>query len=991
MKKINTLFLEQSYKDCIEYLQDCIRSNRYESWDYIVLTASNPNQAKNYELQIEKRLKANVIDNRCKYVVVPDYNGERIGSGGATLNVLAVLKNEYNVDFEKCKILLIHSGGDSKRVPQYSVCGKLFSPIQKMLTSTMASTLFDELIATTSIMPSRMSNGIMVMSGDVMLLFNPLQVDFNNGGISAVSMKKNVQTGKNHGVFLLNDNGELLEFLHKNTVEDLTKKGAVDDFDNVNIDTGIILFDGSFANKMFGMISDENVVDDNKIKKYISAKVRLSFYGDFLYPFSKNATFEEYLKQTPEGEFCDELLEFRHLYWDMFKDDIMNVISVSPAEFLHFGTTREQLNLVTKELEDYKYLDWRKQVFTDSDGEKCAVYHSREDGSTFGDNCYLENSICLDSNLGNNVVLSYVALDNITVPNNVVLSGLKLEDGKFVVRIYGVNDDPKKSINDKTFMGVSISEVLANASYDIKQVASDENIWNTRLFPKCNTMEEAVQSALIVYDIFVKKNFSNFEIWANAEKVSLATSFNQADVEWINSWQNEINKQIIVGKAIDMLRNKNKVEDFIALFENLDFSNYMIDIITCIGENNNMMLMRLYWFAGQLAADIKTKELYEKKAFTYIAQSCECKANILRHKFIKESVEITLPARVNWGGGWTDTPPYCLENGGTVLNCAIKICKNNPIKAYVRKLDEKKIVLKSLDSNVTEIYCNKSLILDCGNPFGSVALQKACLVAMGIIQKEDDEDLANVYDILGGGLELSTAVENIPRGSGLGTSSILAGACVKAIYELMGISYTDEMVYNNVLQIEQLMSTGGGWQDQIGGITSGVKMITSNKGEQVLSVKHLNLSEDTIKELKDRFVIIYTGQRRLARNLLRDIVAGYINGQENVVTALSNIENLACIMQRQLEKGDIEAFADALNQHWEELKFLNDGCTNTCINYIFECSQDLLSGMMICGAGGGGFLQAVLKKGITKADLQKRIEKVFGNSGVKVWDSELLF
>ena len=59
---------------------------------------------------------------------------------------------------------------------------------------------------------------------------------------------------------------------------------------------------------------------------------------------------------------------------------------------------------------------------------------------------------------------------------------------------------------------------------------------------------------------------------------------------------------------------------------------------------------------------------------------------------------------------------------------------------------------------------------------------------------------------------------NIPRGSGLGTSSILAGACVKALYEMLGKETSEDELYDRVLCMEQIMSTGGGWQDQVGGL-----------------------------------------------------------------------------------------------------------------------------------------------------------------------------
>ena len=244
---------------------------------------------------------------------------------------------------------------------------------------------------------------------------------------------------------------------------------------------------------------------------------------------------------------------------------------------------------------------------------------------------------------------------------------------------------------------------------------------------------------------------------------------------------------------------------------------------------------------------------------------------------------------------------------------------------------------------------------------------------------------------LGGGLYLSTAVMGIPRGSGLGTSSILAGACVKAIFEYIGKKVTENKLYTHVLCMEQLMSTGGGWQDQVGGLTDGIKLVTTRPGlMQNIEVQHLQIPEEALQELKDRFVLIYTGQRRLARNLLREVVGGYIGSNPNSLQVLYEIQQVAVLMKFELEKGNVDGFAELLERHWELSRRLDGGSTNTCIDQIFLSCEDLLEARMICGAGGGGFLQAILKKGCTKEQLRERIRSVFQDSGVDVWDCELV-
>ena len=159
---------------------------------------------------------------------------------------------------------------------------------------------------------------------------------------------------------------------------------------------------------------------------------------------------------------------------------------------------------------------------------------------------------------------------------------------------------------------------------------------------------------------------------------------------------------------------------------------------------------------------------------------------------------------------------------------------------------------------------------------------------------------------------------------------------------------------------------------------------------QSLDVEHIKLSEETQKELQDRFALIYTGQRRLARNLLRDVVGNYIGARPESVSALDKMASLAALMKFELERGNVDAFAKLLDQHWELSKQLDAGSTNTCIDQIFMSCDDLICGKIISGAGGGGFLQVILKKGVTKQQLRERIKELFQDSGVDVWDCELL-
>ena len=151
------------------------------------------------------------------------------------------------------------------------------------------------------------------------------------------------------------------------------------------------------------------------------------------------------------------------------------------------------------------------------------------------------------------------------------------------------------------------------------------------------------------------------------------------------------------------------------------------------------------------------------------------------------------------------------------------------------------------------------------------------------------------------------------------------------------------------------------------------------------------MSEDAKKELNERYALVYTGQRRLARNLLRQVVSKYLTYDEVTVDVLNKIQRLAFLIRFELEKGNIDEFAKLLTEHWELSKLLDEGCTNTCIDQIFLSIEDMIDGKFIAGAGGGGFLQVILKKGITKEMLSERLKSVFQDSGVDVWETEFLF
>jgi len=560
MNNLTSLFLSQSYQDTWEDYNRSLSSENFPKWDYIILTASNENQAVGYRSQIESR--RDVLPPETHFAVIPDEGNVRVGSGGATLSVLRyIYKREEELkgvgSFKGLRILVIHSGGDSKRVPSYSALGKLFSPVPHKLPNGKSSTLFDEFLIAMSSVPSRIREGMLLLSGDVLLLFNPLQIDFPGRGAAAISFKENVETGKNHGVFLNSEDGNVKKFLHKQTVETLRQMGAVNENDCVDIDTGAVIFSTDMLSSLYSLIS---TTED--YHKYVNDTVRLSLYGDFLYPLAEDSTLEKFYDEKPEGEFCAELHAARAEVWKVLRPYRMKLLRLAPAKFIHFGTTREILALMSGGVDAYKALGWSKKVNSSISGNTAGYNSVLSERAEIGADCYLEVSfVHSKASVGKNVVLSYIDIHDEQIPDDVVLHGLKQKDGKFVCRIYGVEDNPKEN----RLFGMNLEEALEQVGIQPSEVWDQEEhlLWFAKIYPECGNIRDAVDAALNLYDLLHGKG--DLEAWKKMQKKSLCSGFNDADSSAIIAWNKRMQELVRMDEIAKDIRYGKPVKETAAL------------------------------------------------------------------------------------------------------------------------------------------------------------------------------------------------------------------------------------------------------------------------------------------------------------------------------------------------------------------------------------------------------------------------------------------
>ncbi len=998
---IAPLFLAQSYQDAQADYERARNREDFARWDYIILTASNEHQAEGFRAQLNQRRRDHFLPEGTKFAVVSDPDGKRVGSGGATLGVLRYIAEQTGrSEFGGLRILVIHSGGDSKRVPQYSALGKLFSPVPHELENGRVSTLFDEFMIAAAGVPSRIREGMLLLSGDVLLLFNALQIDDFGDGAAAISFKEKVETGKDHGVFLRGENGYVSRFLHKQSIEALRNAGAVNEQDCVDIDTGAVLFSAKILKELFGLISKDGRIDEKACGRYINETVRLSLYGDFLYPLAEESTLEAFYGEKPEGEYSEALAEARRNVWEILHPFRMKLLRLAPAQFIHFGTTAEILHLMSEKIDAYAALGWSRHVNSSIGRESVAGCNSvLENGAVCGKNSYLEVSYVHNGvTVGENSLLSYVDIHSGDVPPNVVLHGLKQRDGRFVARIYGVDDNPKGTLEDDcSFLGGTLGEFLEKSGIETGELwekdVKTHSIWDACLYPSCETIDQAVDAARNLYKI--AQGEGDVEAWRKCERRSLKSGFAEADPEALIAWERRMQELVRMERLEQMIESGRPASEAGLVLHAGKLTGIQEEWLeNRLKTAEPGIAMRLVYYVG-CALGKAEGERYISQCFKRIQQTVmEGAMSVLKMnencRMQGEYHRVRLPLRVNWGGGWSDTPPYCNEQGGTVLNAAILLQGEMPVEVTLTRLEELKVIFESRDMGVYGEFDDLKELQKTGDPYDPFALQKAALLACGILPPEGGS-LTEILTRLGGGFKMQTEVTGVPKGSGLGTSSILAAACVRALFEFMGIAHKESDLYGRVLCMEQIMSTGGGWQDQVGGLCPGIKYITTMPGlEQEICVKQVELPEEAMKELQERFCLIYTGQRRLARNLLRDVVGRYVGANPDALYALNEIQKVAALMRFELERGHIDDFAELMSRHWELSQMVDAGSTNTLINQILKSVEQLTDGQMVCGAGGGGFLQVILKKGVTRRQVHERLRSVFQDTDVDVWDCTLV-
>ncbi|KAM9289175.1 L-fucose kinase isoform 3-T3 [Morus bassanus] len=360
-------------------------------------------------------------------------------------------------------------------------------------------------------------------------------------------------------------------------------------------------------------------------------------------------------------------------------------------------------------------------------------------------------------------------------------------------------------------------------------------------------------------------------------------------------------------------------------------------------------------------------------------------------------VQVACPARLDLSGGWSDTPPITYEHGGAVVDVAVLVDGCRPIGARVRRIREPELRLVSFSGTpqseaAVELVCRElEHLQDYFQPHAPGALLKAAFICTQVVQFPSQKPLwAQLMESFGGGFEVHTW-SKLPHGSGLaGTSSILAGAVMASLYRAAGKSASTESLIHAVLHLEQRLTTGGGWQDQVGGLVPGIK-IGRSKAQLPLrvEVEKIPVPNGFIQTLNDHLVLVYTGKTRLARNLLQDVVRNWYarlpSAVQNADALVSNAEECA----QALRQGNLPLIGKCLDRYWQQKKCMAPGCEPLAVGRMMDALRPYSYGQCLAGAGGGGFLYILTKGPRQKEALHQILAKTEGLGNFSIHSIEV--
>lgn len=888
--------------------------------------------------------------------------GKKLGSGGGTTNLLVeAYKNSKTKDFEEWlssdKRILLHAGGQSRRLPSYAPSGKILTPIP-VFRWERGQRLSQDLLSLQVPLYEKIMDAApdslhtMVVSGDVYIrATQPLQA-IPDSDVVCYGLWLDADIAKDHGVFVSSrENPSQLEcMLQKPSVQEL---GELSKDHFYLTDIGIWLF----SDKAIRVLMDRSTSSDGSIINY-----------DMYTTFGGALGYKPTLKDSEVNQLT------------------VAILPLPGGEFYHFGTSHEILssmlaiqNLVNDQrLIMHHSLKPQPSIFIQN-----AIVESKPTAEN--KNIWIENSYVGScwKYTQNNIITGVPENDwKISLALGQCVDVIPISGSYWCLRPYGYNDKFRGPIGDEStlFMGKPFTEWTNKHNIDIKGIEGGNDLQSAKIFPILPSGESlGIVLRWMINDpavLDVATQREGQQIWEDTDKLSADDISAKANL-----------------RRLTEQRRRFRAKNWPHLAENHRHSVfYQVDLHDAAREfagnriplpnplaDNEPMMKRIHdaMFRSEtlrlenrsFGADYsKTASEYEAKAFELLREgllsSTDLKVNPKSDVYSDQIVWSRSPVRIDIAGGWTDTPPFCLMEGGNVINLAIELNGQPPLQSYVKRCKEKKIILRSIDLGASETVTTFDQLADfkhVGSPF---SIPKAALALAGFLPEfctNEYQSLEQQLDDFGSGIEVTT-LSAVPAGSGLGTSSILAATVLGALNDFCTLGWDKTEIGHRTLLLEQLLTTGGGWQDQFGGVLQGVKLLQTQKGfNQSPVVRYLPNDLWTRPEYSQCHLLYYTGITRTAKTILSEIVRRMFLNEHNDTQLLRDMKEHTMEMFDAIEQEIFTKTGLLIRKTWQQNQAIDSGTNPDEVRHLTDLIDDLCLGYKLPGAGGGGFLYMVAK------------------------------
>ena len=311
-----------------------------------------------------------------------------------------------------------------------------------------------------------------------------------------------------------------------------------------------------------------------------------------------------------------------------------------------------------------------------------------------------------------------------------------------------------------------------------------------------------------------------------------------------------------------------------------------------------------------------------------------------------------------------------------MVNLALELNGQPPLQVFIKPCETPHILLRSIDLGA-ELAITEYAQLDSCSAVGSAfAIPIAALSLCGFspaYSKRSFPTLARQLAAFGSGFEM-TFMAAVPKGSGLGTSSILAATILGALSDFCSLSWSYNEISRRTLALEQLLTTGGGWQDQCGGMYAGIKMVESEPA--ILQSPQVRWLPDRLFTQPDTHVcmlLYYTGVTRVAKNILVEIVEGMFLNHRDRLAILRDMKTHASFCADAIQHGSYTDLGKAVARSWRLNKLLDPDTTNPEIERLVSLVQPYALGWKLPGAGGGGYMYILAKDPEAAARLKQTL------------------